>query len=390
MAISAVGGAACVGLAWFASTKAAPELPATSQTAEPEAAGKVSVSSRKSRGSDSAPERSVRTRRDPETEARSEMEADDEITPPDERSGSAPPRLRGALLDSIDPCQPILEPPIPAELERVKAQNVTVAWPPEMAAFEPLSLAHAVAGLLEEAALVTGTPRRNRLVVILHASRDELHLATGTPEWASGVYDGFVHVVNEPHADFGVRIATLRHEVMHAQLHAAAGCMPAWFNEGTAQYFSGRPSGAAWIKLLRERADFDLDALSVPTIVESPKEDAERLYAQSLAMVLYVVDQSGEDTLQDIVQELQDSGSLDRRQRAKQLWRTLYPNVDGRGIRSSLAKHIFGATSQSELDSWLQNPVCCSGERRISEFHCRSDAAQLETAEQGATRCTRY
>lgn len=391
--IAAIGGAACVGLAWFASSRAAPELPSGAKAAAPEGVRKPASTQRRAR-TEAATDPFMGSQREQEAAERAENEVrQDEATAHEVRSGAAP-RLGGALLDSVDPCEPISEPAIPAELERVKAENVTVAWPPEMAAFEPLSLAHAVAGLLEEAALVTGTPRRNKLVVVLHASRDELQLSTGTPEWASGVYDGFVHVVNEPHTDFGVRIPTLRHEVMHAQLHAAAGCMPAWFNEGTAQYFSGRPSGAAWIKMLREHADFDLDALSVPTIVESPKEDAERLYAQSLAMVLYVVDRSGEDSLQDIVQELQDNGALDRRQHAKQLWRALHPNIDARAIRASLATRLFGAHEATDLESWLQGPVCCSGERRIADFRCRPDAAppfdRTSEPTPASGRCTRY
>src|SRR5258706_549503 len=74
---------------------------------------------------------------------------------------------------------------------------------------------------------------------------------TGAPPWAGGAYDGAVRVPAAPRNELGVSIATLRHEVMHAQLHAAVGCLPVWFNEGTAMYFAGAVPALEWLKLLR-------------------------------------------------------------------------------------------------------------------------------------------
>lgn len=395
VAISAFGGAACVGLAWLTSTRTEQADARAARSAEPDALRRAHPPRKSSQHpTATAPRRGARERLEEERDRGGELEETEQAAAPQLTTSGVAPRLRGSLLDGVDPCLPLSEPAIPAELERVKAQNVTVVWPPELSVAEPLALAYTVAGLLEEAALVTGTPRRGRLVVMLHGTREELHLSTNTPEWSSGVYDGLVHVVHDPHADFGVRLATLRHEVMHAQLHVAAGCMPAWFNEGTAQYFSGKPAAGGWIKLLRERTSFDLDALSVPTIVESPKEDAERLYAQSLAMVLYAVDQAGEDSLQDVVQELQDGGTADRREHARRLWRRLFPGVEGPEIWRSLAQRVVGRGSEAELEQVLGAPLCCTGERRISEFRCQP-APPLSPFEQApadrhSSRCVRY
>ncbi len=301
---------------------------------------------------------------------------------------------RPPVLDAVDPCEPILEVEIPATHRRVSAEGVTVAWPEDVTATEPTALAFTVAGLLHEAAAVTGSARRARLTVFLHGSREDLHLATDTPEWASGVYDGAVHVVSEPRTDFGVRIATLRHEVMHAQLHEAAGCMPAWFNEGVSQYFSGRPPTGAWMSMLRERTGFDFEALSVPTIVEAPKGDEEKLYAQSLAMVLYVLDRSGEEGVQEIVQLLQEPDVMDPRRRARSLWKTLHPSVAASDVRTALASRIFGVSSESELDTLFHGPICCWGERRITDYQCRQAPPRLaidggNDLPPGA-RCARY
>ena len=106
------------------------------------------------------------------------------------------------------------------------ADDVTVAWPLGVEIAEPTALAHVAAGLLEEAAIVADADRRAKLLVVLHPTVEDLRETTGAPKWASGLYNGAVHIVAIPGREFGVRIETLRHEIMHAELHAAAGCAP--------------------------------------------------------------------------------------------------------------------------------------------------------------------
>ncbi|MFT3698739.1 MAG: hypothetical protein QM831_36670 [Kofleriaceae bacterium] len=50
-----------------------------------------------------------------------------------------------------------------------------------------------------------------------------------------------------PHQDLGVMLGTLRHEAMHAQLHAGAGCIPAWLDEGLAQQFGHSVPVDEWL-----------------------------------------------------------------------------------------------------------------------------------------------
>ena len=310
--------------------------------------------------------------------ARSPRRGADDTRPPQ-------PGARATFLDAADPCEPVVEQAVPASFRQVTEADVTVAWPPDLVVHEPTSLAFTVAGLIREAAIATGTEPRERLIVFLYASREELHLATGTPEWASGVYDGALHLVEEPTVDFGVRVSTLRHEVMHAQLHSGVGCMPAWFNEGAAQHFAGRPPVATWISILREGAPFSFDALSVPTITDAPKEDAPLLYAQSLAMLLFVVDRTTERTLADVVHALHEIEQPDPQLRARALWKTLAPAASAADVRVSLARRLFGPVPELELDALLAGPVCCSGERHLSDLVCHATSDEAATHE--GARC---
>jgi hypothetical protein len=374
-------------MAWLVYDRAAPaSAAATASSAASETDHRAGASKSNSRSPGAARRSAQET--DEDLDEESEPSATMRGTSSRSHGRLPQPGKRGSILDAGDPCEPLVEPIIPAAYERVTSANVTVAWPAEVKVSEPTSLGYTIAGLLEEAAIATGTEPREQLTVFLHGSRDDLHLATGTPEWATGVYDGAVHLVAEPSVDFGVRVATMRHEVMHAQLHAGVGCMPAWFNEGTAQYFSGRPPVDSWMTLLKQREPFDFDALSAPTIVEVPKEDASKLYAQSLAMVLFELDGSN-GGLQEVVQSLHDIDASDPRRRARTLWKIRNPGVGPADVRASLAKRIFGVSSERDLDGLFDGRVCCTGDRRINELSCRSAPPGSEAAPTGA-RCRRY
>jgi hypothetical protein len=276
------------------------------------------------------------------------------------------------FVDGADPCEPVAEATLSADMETVSAAGVTVAWPPTVEAIEPTALAHVVAGLLEEAALLTDSDRRARLTVVLHPTVEELRLATGAPRWASGIYDGAVHVVAYPKRDFGVRLDELRHEVMHAQLHTAAGCTPAWLNEGTAMYFAGRPSPAGWTKILRDKAFVGIGVLSTPTVVDLPEDEAGVAYAQSLAMVLYAIESAKEGRLDEVLQSLRARDATAPRQRAESLWSVLYPRIGPMELRGWLGRRILGATSDREIEDAFSGAVCCTSSRRISGYACHA------------------
>ncbi len=203
------------------------------------------------------------------------------------------------------------------------------------------------------------------------------HAETHAPRWSDGVYDGgAVRVAARPSAELGVEIASLRHELMHAQLHPL-GCMPAWLNEGTAMYFAGPPPVRSWLRMLRSPDSVDLGELSVPSFVQLPDESAERAYAESLAMVLYIVDRAGEAGLRAAVQALRAAGTGTPRA-GQELWDRLYPGIGHRAVVESLAHRVFGVAPGSELDALLRGAVCCHGLRSAGELRCRGVAPRAD------------
>ena len=295
-------------------------------------------------------------------------------TPALERSPRSTTLPRPSPFDAsarhtADPCTAPIDPVIPRGFEQITAANITVAWEPGDAsgAFDrplrPVALAHAVAGLLEEAAALTGTDRREQLTVIVDSSPDALHARTRTPAWVGGLYDGgAVHVPARRAADLGVAMATLRHEVMHAHVHAVVGCVPFWFNEGLADYFAGEVPLREWIALVRDRAPFELPR--DPAVLDLQDEQAGRLYAVSLAMIVYLVQQRGEQGIREAVRLAQSTDT------PLALWEALHANVDPRALVDALAAKLFGSVSGAELEGLVRGTLCCRKVRQPMEVTC--------------------
>jgi hypothetical protein len=293
----------------------------------------------------------------------------------------APPMALAEPQHLMDPCADVTEPPAPAGFETLAAQGITVAWPPSLPAagpsdppVRPLSLAHLVTGLLEEAAQTTGTPRRAELTVVVYPSADDFRASTKAPSWAAGLYDGAVRLPADPRFELGVSLSTLRHEVMHAQLHAAVGCMPVWFNEGAAMYFAGAAPAREWIELLRAPAPLELALLEAPVLDERAAPRADRVYAQSLAMILFDVERAGGAGLAPAVLALSDANRASPRE-GLALWSRLHPGVDHAPVLEALARRIFGAPP-GDLGAILDGPLCCHGLLRAAELTCRATAAR--------------
>lgn len=289
------------------------------------------------------------------------------------------PQLRGQ--DTVDPCTAGFDPPVPPGFETVVADGITVAWAPGPpaegpydVALQPTAVAYLVNGLLAEAAALTATLRRDRLTVIVYPSQASFRAATHAPSWSDGIYDGgAVRIAARPTAELGVEIAGLRHELLHAQLHAAVGCMPSWLNEGLAMYFAGPAPVRPWLRMLRNPDSFDLAALEVPSFAALPDDRAERAYAESLAMVVFIVERAGEAGLQAAVQEAR-TAARDASPAAPDLWGRLYPGAGHRAVLDSLAHRIFGVPPGGELDAILRGAVCCHGLRAVGELGCRGAA----------------
>lgn len=277
---------------------------------------------------------------------------------------------------TADPCTAIEEPVIPSTFEQVTAANITVAWDasagtgPYDAPLRPVTLAYTVAGLLEEAAQLTGTDRRQSLAVIIDASSEDFQARTKTPAWVGGLYDGgAVHLSAYPRGDVGVVMTALRHEVMHAQMHASVGCTPFWFNEGLANYFAGSAPTREWVAMVRTGEPFDLTTLRDPAILDVKAENAHRMYAVSLAMVLYLVHRGGEIAIREAVRLAQSADTI---RVALDLWPRMTTNVDYRIVLDALAQKVFGMAPGPELDALLKGPLCCHNLRTPAELQCRA------------------
>jgi hypothetical protein len=334
---------------------------------------------------------------------RSERDGVARTTAPPRRTAIVPqaPRARLALPQregtfdatshhTADPCTAFGEPIVPATFESITAAGITVAWDPTEAVgpydagLRPTSLAFAVAGILEEAAQLTGTDRRQTLTVIVDGSTDAFQARTKAPSWTSGLYDGgAIHLGAKQAADLGVAMQTLRHEVMHAQMHATIGCTPFWFNEGLATYFAGTPPPRELVLMLRGGEPFDLQALREPAIFDVKAENAARMYAVSLAMVLYLVQRSGELGIREAVQIAR---SLDTIPAALDLWTHVAPNIDHPAVLDALAQRVFGQPRGPTLDALLRGSVCCVGLRSPGNLQCRAPGSEPPRRE----ICRRY
>jgi hypothetical protein len=87
----------------------------------------------------------------------------------------------------------MVEPELPEGYETLTVLGITVARPPgDGVLTEPTAFAYVAAGLLEEAAKLAGTDRRERVTIIVYGSIDEFHDVGRAPSFASGLYDGAV------------------------------------------------------------------------------------------------------------------------------------------------------------------------------------------------------
>ena len=285
---------------------------------------------------------------------------------------------------AVDPCTALVEPTVPAGYETFTARGVTIAWEPDAVAtgafdspLRPSSLANLIAGIVEEAAQLSGTEPRTELTVIVDPTRDDYRTRTRAPAWSSGVYDGaVVRLFAGTGEDLGIALPTLRHEIMHAQLHAAVGCMPWWFNEGLAQYFASSPPMREWIAMLRGGDAFDLRALQDPAVRELATEAVSRSYAWSLAMVLYIVERAGEPGLRSAAAALH---AADNEQAAIEHWEKTYPGIGPTQILDLLATKLFAKPRRAELDAVLAGPLCCHGLRDLRTVACRATTARATT-----------
>ena len=308
------------------------------------------------------------------------------LQPPRRSTRTTAPRAHAfdaSTQHSVDPCTALAEPSVPAGYERVTVRGITIAWDPDAIAggafdspLRPSSLASLIAGLVDEAAQLTGTEPRTELTVIIDPTRDEYRTRTRAPAWSSGFYDGgAIRLFAATGEDLAVALPTLRHEVMHAQIHAGIGCTPWWLNEGLAQYFAGSPPIRDWIAMLRTGDAFDLRTLQDPAVRELAAEAVSRSYAWSLAMVVFIVERAGEPGLRSAAAALH---AANNERTAVELWEKMQQDIGAPQILDFLATKLFGKP-RAELDALLAGPLCCVGLRDLASVACRATTARTTT-----------
>lgn len=147
---------------------------------------------------------------------------------------------------------------------------------------------------------------------------------------AAGFYSGVIRVRGDTQLTVGLA-RVLHHELVHAAFDAVAPSLilPAWINEGTAEWFEARAAGKRGLSQ-RERAALEywgannvllpLAALSQPSFSRMSAPQAPIAYVQSYAMLDYLARSGGERSLPRFLDELLRSRNLDRA--LKRVYRT--------------------------------------------------------------------
>ena len=140
---------------------------------------------------------------------------------------------------------------------------------------------------------------------------------------AAGFYGGTIHVRGDVAVSRALR-GTLHHELVHATLDATAPSLvlPAWLNEGLAEWFESRTAGGrghlsqgAWQSLTEAARTGrlpSLAALSAPSFARLDPRRAALAYRYAHGLVDHLARRSGERTLRQLVEELVRTGNLSR------------------------------------------------------------------------------
>jgi tetratricopeptide (TPR) repeat protein len=162
-----------------------------------------------------------------------------------------------------------------------------------------------------------------KIEVVLYR-RAEFRQLTGLGHWAGGAFDGVVRIpVEDLGAERRALIETARHELVHAYVAAlGARSIPAWLNEGLAQWLAPEAGGRA-LAVQRARAllsDGELFPLAdLQSTIAAWDDDSKirRAYAQSLAFVAWLHDWYGERLLFELVMGATEGKTVAETFRAK-------------------------------------------------------------------------
>ncbi len=139
---------------------------------------------------------------------------------------------------------------------------------------------------------------------------------------AAGFYGGAIHIRGEEQVT-GRLVSVLHHELVHAAFDAAAPrlSLPAWMNEGVAEWFEARSAGKrslssserkALTRAVQAGALYPLVELSAPSFQAFTPAAARVAYLQSHAFIDFLVQAHGERDLVQFISAVIRSRSLER------------------------------------------------------------------------------
>ena len=154
------------------------------------------------------------------------------------------------------------------------------------------------------------------IVVVLHAT-STFQSATGSPEWADGLFDPMLGRIQVPAhdalADPVWLTRVLRHEYVHALLHdqfgPAGSAIPTWLNEGLAMELSGDRWSDLDHLMKQEFTLIPLPALEGPWGGLS-RDAATVAYLEANSAVHYLIDRFGMARVQELLARLKARQAL--------------------------------------------------------------------------------
>ena len=150
------------------------------------------------------------------------------------------------------------------------------------------------------------------------------------------MFDGVLHTDRETLAHETAARGTLRHEALHAQLHAERRTvLPYWLDEGLAQRFAGEEGAdhhRSWAMLVRGGMIIPFESVEGPFVEIGDPRDARLAYHQSLAIVRYLEATHGARAIPDAI------ARADRGVAPDALLREIAPELDRARFLAFLAQ----------------------------------------------------
>jgi hypothetical protein len=165
-------------------------------------------------------------------------------------------------------------------------------------------------------------PRRRIDVLVYDAAIFDRQFAALSGFRAAGFYAGVIRVRGDVSVSAALA-STLRHELVHAGLDAAAPSLvlPAWLNEGLAEWFEARCRGrrglgSRELAVLRSAAAQgvlpSVVDLSAPSFARLSSDAAALAYLTSYALVDHLARRRGEGAVRELVENLVRRRDLER------------------------------------------------------------------------------